>query len=76
MEQAGGRLVEGIAEGVGLDGTLLLRQSDGTHIAVSSGDAHIMPERDWQRVGRSAVTSHTLCRQAAGFPILPRSERI
>jgi BirA family biotin operon repressor/biotin-[acetyl-CoA-carboxylase] ligase len=44
VEQAGGRVVGGIAEGVGVDGTLRLRQPDGSHLTVCSGDAHIVPE--------------------------------
>lgn len=43
VEQAGGRIVEGVAEGIGLDGTLQLRQTGGAHLAVSSGDAHVLP---------------------------------
>lgn len=44
VEQTGRRVVEGMAEGVAVDGTLSLRQADGTHIAVCSGDAHIVPQ--------------------------------
>ncbi|MEO5367072.1 MAG: biotin--[acetyl-CoA-carboxylase] ligase [Magnetococcus sp. WYHC-3] len=44
VEQAGRQaVVEGIADGVGADGTLLLRQPDGSHLSVCSGDAHIVP---------------------------------
>lgn len=44
VEQTGRRAaVEGIAEGIGVDGTLQLRQPDGTHISVCSGDAHVVP---------------------------------
>ncbi len=41
VEQAG-RDLEGLAEGIGVDGTLQLRQPDGTHLSVCSGDAHII----------------------------------
>ena len=43
VEQTGRRAVEGIAEGVGVDGMLLLRQPDGSRLSVSSGDAHVVP---------------------------------
>ena len=42
IEQANRRTVEGVAEGVGVDGTLSLRQPDGSRIAVCSGDAHVI----------------------------------
>ena len=44
VEQGGKRIVEGIAAGVGLDGALLLRQPDGSHISVCSGDAHVLKD--------------------------------
>ena len=44
VEQAGKRVVEGIAAGVGLDGALLLRQPDGSHLSVCSGDAHVLKD--------------------------------
>ena len=43
IQQTGKRVVEGVAEGIGLDGTLQLHQADGTHISVCSGDAHVVP---------------------------------
>jgi len=43
VEQTGKRVVEGIADGVGVAGMLRLRQPDGSHIAVCSGDAHVVP---------------------------------
>ena len=44
VEQTGRRQLEGVAEGIGVDGTLGLRQADGTHIALCSGDAHIVSQ--------------------------------
>ena len=44
VEQAGKRVVEGIADGVGKDGTLRLRQPDGTRLKIYSGDAHVVPQ--------------------------------
>jgi len=44
VEQTGKQAVEGIADGINVDGTLRLRQPDGSHISVCSGDAHIVPQ--------------------------------
>jgi BirA family biotin operon repressor/biotin-[acetyl-CoA-carboxylase] ligase len=44
VEQTGKQTVEGIADGINVDGTLRLRQPDGSHLAVCSGDAHVVPQ--------------------------------
>ncbi|MEI6211397.1 MAG: biotin--[acetyl-CoA-carboxylase] ligase [bacterium] len=43
VEQTGRQAVEGIADGIGEDGTLQLRQPDGSHLFICSGDAHVIP---------------------------------
>jgi len=44
IDQAGNRVVEGIAAGIHEDGTLLLRQADGSNISVCSGDSHVLKD--------------------------------
>ena len=43
VRQTGRRVVEGVAAGISADGTLRLRQPDGSLLTVCSGDAHVVP---------------------------------